>query len=264
MKQALLFPLLLLIWLGALAQTQPSSQEQQLVDELNRSRRDAGLPELKVDPKLTQAARKHSQRMADQRKLTHVLPGEESVAQRLAAAGVNFNRSGENVGYNTDFDGLHPAWMKSPGHRKNILQPAYNSVGIGVVRGSDGIYWATQDFASEIQQRSADQAEDLVARKFSQWRSEAGAPPLERVHSDKLHDLACTMGKAGRLRPQEVLALPGVHYAVTYSNSSPDDLPSSARDLADEKRLERYAVGACFVREKNNPGGTYYVAIGFY
>src|SRR3954468_11138703 len=114
MKRALLFPVLLLFCLSAFAQAQASSQEQQLVDELNRSRRDAGLPELRVDPKLTQAAREHSQRMADQQKLAHVLPGEESVAQRLAAAGVNFNRSGENVGYNTDFDGLHPAWMKSP------------------------------------------------------------------------------------------------------------------------------------------------------
>jgi hypothetical protein len=265
MKTNVLFLLVLLLpGLTLCAQSEPTSQEQQLIDELNQSRKEAGLPALQADPKLTQAAREHSKRMERQRKLTHVLSGEPKVAQRIAATGLNFNRSGENVGYNTEFDDLHPAWMKSPGHRANILEPRYNSVGIGVVRGSDGIYWATQDFAHVLEQRSADEAEDLAARKFAQLRKGAGVPALERVSSAALHDAACAMGKAGRLNPKQVLSIPGVHYAITYSNSSPDDLPSSAQQLADERQLKKFGVGACFVKEKNNPGGTYYVVMAFY
>src|SRR3954453_23933201 len=68
-----------------------SRQEQQLVDQLHDSRRHAGLPALTVNAKLTAAAREHSQRMAQQNKLSHELPGEASVANRLAATGVRFN-----------------------------------------------------------------------------------------------------------------------------------------------------------------------------
>lgn len=264
MKTNVLFLLILfLLGLSGSAQTAPSAQERQLVDELNRSRSEAGLPPLKLDLMLVEAAREHSARMADQRKLTHVLPEESRVAQRIASTGLNFNRSGENVGYNTDFNGLHPAWMKSPGHRANILDPRYNSVGIGLMRGSDGTYWATQDFAYALPQRSADQAEDLAARRFAQLRKNTGAPALKRVNSSSLRDLACKMGDNGRLNPKEVLALPGVRYAITYSNSSPEDLPSSAQQMAADEPLKQYSVGACFVKE-DNPGGMYYVVMAFY
>jgi Cysteine-rich secretory protein family len=259
----LFFVVLLFSSLSLFAQSEPTQQEQQLVDELNRSRSEAGLSPLKIDPHLTEAAREHSRRMAKRRKLGHVLPGEPSVADRIAATGLTFNRSGENVAYHSEFNGLHPQWMASEGHRENILEPRYNAVGIGVVQSSDGLYWATQDFAHVLQQRSADEAEDLVAKRFAQLRKTAGTPALARVSSDELHNAACTMGKSG-LNPKRVLAMPGVHYAVTYRNSRPEELPSSARELADERSLKKFGVGACFVKEKSNPGGTYYVVMAFY
>jgi hypothetical protein len=72
------------------------------------------------------------------------------------------------------------------------------------------------------------------------------------------------MGHSGKLNPRLVLAIPGVHYAITYNNSRPEDLPSSANNLADKKGLTQYGVGACFVQERSNPGGTYYVVMAFY
>lgn len=247
-----------------MAQTEPTAQERELVKQLNESRRQHGRAPLQVDPRLTRAARAHSERMADENKLAHVLSGEQSVAQRLAATGLSFNRSGENVGYNSDFNGLHAGWMNSRPHRENILDPRFTLVGIGVARDEDGIYWATQDFAHGIAQVSGDQAEDLAGQAFSKLRARAGAPKLTRGNSAELHNLACEMGKGGRLEPKQVLAFPGVHYAITFNNSRPDDLPASARNLAGEKTLTKYAVGACFVNEANNPGGTYYVLMAFY
>ncbi|MCU1599439.1 MAG: Allergen V5/Tpx related-like protein [Frankiales bacterium] len=38
------------------------------------------------------------------------------------------------------------AWMNSQGHRKNLLNPSYNYIGIGAVRGSDGHVYGVQDF----------------------------------------------------------------------------------------------------------------------
>jgi uncharacterized protein YkwD len=51
-----------------------------------------------------------------------------------------------------DFRRAHEGWMKSPGHRANILRteplsPAYIGVGIVV---KDGSFWATQNFATPL------------------------------------------------------------------------------------------------------------------
>ena len=255
---------LLFLVLCGMAFAQSTQQEQQLVDQLNQSRAQAGLPPLKIDDRLTQAAREHSQRMAETNKLSHVLPGEASVADRLASTGLHFNRSGENVGYNSDFNGLHSGWMHSPPHRENILNPNYNLVGIGVARGEDGVYFATQDFAHGTVERTADQAEDLVAQKVEAIRAKSGLSALTRQDSPQMHELACSMGRAGKVDPRRVLALPGVHYAITYNNSSPETLPSSASDAAQAKFVTKYSVGACSISDKRNPGGTYYVVLAFY
>jgi len=265
MRKRILLQLIVCIATAAFAQSnQWVRQEQELVKQLNASRREAGLPALRVNPKLTEAARKHSAIMAEQQKLSHILPGEDSVAKRLADTGLHFNRSGENVGYNTDFNGVHEGFMNSPPHRANILSPDYTEVGIGVVHDDKGVWWATQDFAHTLAERSASQAEDLAAQSFTRLRRNAGTPPLKRLNSTRLHDLACSMGHSGKLNPRLVLAIPGVHYAITYNNSRPEDLPSSANNLADKKGLTQYGVGACFVQERSNPGGTYYVVMAFY
>lgn len=54
---------------------------------------------------------------------------------------------GENIlmGY-TDSGEAHVGWMESDGHRQNILDPAYTTIGIGVVCRNDGRIWATQLF----------------------------------------------------------------------------------------------------------------------
>jgi uncharacterized protein YkwD len=161
----------LVLILSGMAFAQQSHEEQQLVRQLNQSRAEAGLPALRVDDRLTQAAREHSQKMSNTRTLGHVLPKEKGVAERLGATGLHFSRSGENVGYNTDFDGIQKAFMKSPPHRENILNPDYTLVGIGLVRGDDGVYWATQDFAHGTPQRTADQAEELAARSVKTLRA---------------------------------------------------------------------------------------------
>lgn len=241
-----------------------SEFEQRLVDQLNKSRADAGLAPLKVDERLADAARKHSELMADKSELAHVLSGEAEVADRLAATGLNFNRSGENVGYNSEFNGLHSNFMKSPPHRENILNPKYTLVGIGIVKDDEGVYWATEDFAHGIVQRTSDEAEDAVAETFDSLRKKSGNAPLKRGDGAQVHDLACSMSTTGKMDPRRVLALSGVHQAITYTNSRPEQMPASAQQAARSKALSGYAVGACFASDKSNPGGTYFVVMAFY
>src|SRR3954454_10817641 len=154
--------------------------------------------------------------------------------------------------------------MHSPPHRENILSPDYDSVGIGVVRGSNGVYWATQDFAHVTPQRSANQAQDLVAQRVQALRRTVHGAPIQRVDDASVQQLACAMGRAGKIDPNKVLALPGVHYAVTYNNSRPEELPASAKNAAQQRSVTKFAVGACEAADEGNPGGTYYVVMAFY
>lgn len=41
---------------------------------------------------------------------------------------------------------LHAEWMRSEGHRRNILHPDLDAIGIGIVCRADGVMWATQIF----------------------------------------------------------------------------------------------------------------------
>ncbi len=258
--------ILLLILCAALAaQAQKSPQEKQLFAQLNASRKEAGLPALEWDESLAQAAREHTERMVAANELGHVLKGEPTVADRLGAAGVHFNRSGENVGYDTDFNDMHRSWMDSPPHRENILSPDYNAVGIGVGRTDEGLWYGTQDFAHALVQRTATQAEDVVARSFAAMRKKEERPPLERTTDPQVKAFACRMAQTGKLDSHAALQLPGVQAAVVYNNGIAEDLPESARQAARNRRFEKFAVGACFAPvAPGNPGGTFFVVLAFY
>jgi hypothetical protein len=137
-------------------------------------------------------------------------------------------------------------------------------VGIGVVLGADGVYWATQDFAHPVAQRSANEAADAVAQSVQGLRRKAVGWPIRRVNIPSLEPLACKMGHAGKLDPRQVMRLPDVRYAITYNNSQPEQLPASAQDAVRQRSVTKFAVGVCAASGKSNPGGTYYVVMAFY
>ena len=116
------------------------------LDLANQARAEAGLTPLQSDEGLTRAARKHSALMASQKRLSHDLPGEPALPQRLAAASsLQFSAEGENVGLAPSAAEVHRGFMHSPHHRENLLNPDYNVAGFAVVRNGNMIY-VTEDF----------------------------------------------------------------------------------------------------------------------
>ena len=101
--------------------------------DANAARAAEGLPALSLDPQLVGVARRHSQEMADSGTIFHNpgLAGE--VAGRWLLLG-------ENVGMGGSCDDVQDALMKSPAHRKNILEPRFNAVGMGTVVQGGAIY----------------------------------------------------------------------------------------------------------------------------
>lgn len=124
-----------------------TKDEQTLFDDANRERTQRGLSPLKWDAQLAEAARQHAALMAQQNSIEHQLPDEPEPIARARQAGARFSALAENVAEGATTDEIHDGWMNSPPHRKNILDPQLNSVGIAVVdRGAQ--LFAVQDLAS--------------------------------------------------------------------------------------------------------------------
>jgi uncharacterized protein YkwD len=84
--------------------------------------------------------------MASQKQLSHDLPGEPALPQRLAATStLHLGAEGENVGLASSAAEVHRGFMRSPHHRENLLDPDYNVAGFAVVRSANVVY-VTEDF----------------------------------------------------------------------------------------------------------------------
>ncbi|KPI22632.1 SCP-like extracellular [Actinobacteria bacterium OK074] len=115
----------------------------------NAERAAAGLPPLAVDPLLTVAAQAHSADMVARDFYAHTSPEGGEPWDRAAAAGSTRRTIGENIacGQRSAAE-VVTGWMNSPGHRANILKPAFTHIGVGFVGGGRaGTYW-TQLFGA--------------------------------------------------------------------------------------------------------------------
>lgn len=110
---------------------------------VNRERRARGLAPLRIDPRLARAARGHARDMVHRRYFSHVAPGNVTFVDRIKrqryTAGARRWVVGENLAWGTGKLAT-PAqivrgWMRSAGHRANILSPSFREIGIGIARG---------------------------------------------------------------------------------------------------------------------------------
>jgi uncharacterized protein YkwD len=120
--------------------------EAQMLVLVNRERVQRGLGALKADPEMTGVARLHSVDMFNRGYFSHITPEGASPFDRMAAQHVTFVVAGENLALAQSLSIAHSGLMKSPGHRANILNPAFGRLGIGILDG--GIYglMITQNF----------------------------------------------------------------------------------------------------------------------
>ena len=120
-----------------------------VIDLTNEARAAAGLAPLTEDARLTAAAAAHSADQARTRVMSHTGTNGSSPGARMTAAGYEWRTWGENVAAGqTTAVIVVDAWMNSPGHRANILNPAFVSIGVGSVASVDGILFWTMDLAA--------------------------------------------------------------------------------------------------------------------
>ncbi|MEU1820415.1 CAP domain-containing protein [Streptomyces roseifaciens] len=133
---------------GAQAGGANGKHVQQVVDMVNAERAKAGCSPLTINTKLQAAAQGHSDDMAARDYYAHTSPEGKSPGDRMTAAGYRWSTYGENIfkspkDARTAMDG----WMKSPGHRANILNCSFKEIGVGINFKSNGPWW-TQNFGA--------------------------------------------------------------------------------------------------------------------
>lgn len=149
--------------------------EQKVHARINREREQQGLAPLAWDSALSRVARAHSRDMAERAYFSHVSPDGTDFSGRYERAGYRcavpqgrtIFMGAENIAQNNLYDSVATlntrkyydwnssdeiaeqvvsGWMRSPGHRKNILTPHWGKEGIGVAITRDGTVFVTQNF----------------------------------------------------------------------------------------------------------------------
>lgn len=121
--------------------------EQEILDRTNAERKRAGLPAFEAHPTLMKLARDHSATMARLDQLGHELEGK-SFDKRIKESGYRFTGAGENVAKGqATAEQVLDSWMKSAGHKANILNARFTRIGIGFAASKSGSPYYTQVFA---------------------------------------------------------------------------------------------------------------------
>ncbi|MDT0434916.1 MULTISPECIES: CAP domain-containing protein [Streptomyces] len=122
-----------------------AAAEAEVLRLVNEERAKVGCSAVAANSALTGLAEDFSQAMAAQDFFDHTDPSGATPWDRAAALGIS-NLGGENIARGqADPAAVMEAWMNSPGHKANILNCDFKTLGVGVQFGSGGPWW-TQDF----------------------------------------------------------------------------------------------------------------------
>ncbi|MFF1923395.1 CAP domain-containing protein [Streptomyces sp. NPDC058221] len=122
-----------------------TSAQAAVLSLVNQERAKVGCSPVTASSSLASLAQNFSDDMAARDFFDHTDPDGNSPWDRAAKAGVD-NLGGENIARGqADAQAVMDAWMNSDGHRANILNCDYKTLGVGVHTGAGGPWW-TQDF----------------------------------------------------------------------------------------------------------------------
>ncbi len=231
---------------------------QQLFVLLNRERATAGLAPFALDVRLARAARKHTDLMLKSEELSHQFPGEDPLILRLHAESVRSDHDGENIALDADVELAHLALMQSPLHRANILNPAFNAVGLSVLRSGNNVY-ITEDFASVLPDYSDFEADAVVQQAITDFVRSHALPTPKRKPRPQLAEMACDMAKADKIDARPARAFPGSSSAVAWTATDLKRLPPGLKEILSQPMSSPYSLGLCFATSTTQLNGVYWL-----
>lgn len=120
--------------------------ENKMLNLVNKERTDRELQPLTMDTKLQAIARAHSKDMFAKGYFSHRNLEGLSPFDRMDNAGIKYLWAGENLALAPTLESAHIGLMNSEGHKRNILDPEFKKIGIGVIYSKDHGLMFSQEF----------------------------------------------------------------------------------------------------------------------
>lgn len=118
----------------------PPTMQEEMLNYINTARAEAGLSPLYFDPQLVNGAYLKNMDMVDNCYFSHISPTYGSPLDMMKGLGIDYNIMGENLAKNFRVKGAFNAFMNSPHHRANLLNPEFTSAGFAFYQAQDYLY----------------------------------------------------------------------------------------------------------------------------
>ena len=146
---------------AAQAAITPTRAERRVIAAVNHERSSRGLAKVRFRASLTRAARSHARELAARRLLSHVSSNGWTVGPRVryygySASGFTRWTAGETLGRATTGSVaatpkvIVRLWMASRTHRAVLLTARLRDVGVGIIRGRDGMRYFVVDLGRRV------------------------------------------------------------------------------------------------------------------
>ena len=222
---------------------------QALLTLANQARNEAGVGPLRWDGALAAAAQQHCQRMSVEGPLAHRYPGEPDLTARAAAAGAHFSLIEENIAVGAGAAAIQNGWLNSAGHRRNLLNPSIDRIGIAVVV-RQGLLYAVADYARAVPVLSQPEVEATFAGLLR-------ARHLKILRDPRAARAYCASGGKYRgLDPPQLL--------MRWENPDVGRLPEELAAALEHGAYRSAAVGSCPTEDAQGGFTTYRVAVLLY
>jgi len=147
---------------------------------INQTRQTMGLQPLVENEKLNQAAALKAQNMVQENYFNHTSPSGIMPWFWFKQAGYNYKYAGENlaVGF-YESEEVYDAWLNSPSHKENIVNPNYTEVGTAVLKGfgSGNAVVVVQEFGSQLPVKTATSSNASPKPAVTQTQPKTQAQP---------------------------------------------------------------------------------------
>ncbi len=239
------------------------SLERKLFELINDERHKNNLHVVRFSPDLSRLARTHSQDMASRGRISHSSSDGRSYMERLVEDGFYFIAIGENVAFSSGYmpELIHQKLMESQGHRRNILDPKFDEVGIGAVLKKNKGYFITQDFRKAPVLKDEKVVKREIQRDMNALRRTNLFGPLNFTPEADEYAHRCSLNMIKELQPPPLPRHFGSTQYHFITSPALEGAQAIYKDKILDENYETAGLGVAFGRNAKYPGGSYFITL---